>query len=262
MCTPHQALFLGLSVPFFLSAADPPAHVDEDLKSRVQNFYQLEVDRKFRQAEEFVAADTKDFFYGSNKPNIQAFKIVDVQYAPDFQSAKVRLSFRTQMLFPGAAALAMDLPSSSDWKIDDGKWCWYVDQSKLLDTPFGRFNPTGKKTDGVKNEIPQLSARTSVDSLRNSVHADPARIHFDPDNPKPQTVTLKNGLPGPVSIQSASASPGLKVVIAKPNLGAEESTEVTITPVAGSSDRPAQLLLKVAPTGQIIQIDLDYSRSN
>jgi hypothetical protein len=70
---------------------------------------------------------------------------------------------------------------------------------------------------------------------------------------------LKNTLPGPVTIQSLTSSPALKIEIGKPDLGAEESTKLTVTPVAGSTGRPAQITLKIGPIGQIIQISLDYT---
>ena len=258
MYAPHKALLLGLPLAFLLSAADPPPDVDAALRSRVQDFYQLQVDRKFRQAEQLVAADTKDFYYESRKLDIRAFKIVKIEYAPDFQSATVTISSKREILIPGAAPKVLDFPSASYWKIEDGKWCWYVDQSKLLDTPFGRLHPQTAPKAGGASDVPKVPQPMSVAALVNGVHADTTRVQLDPEHPEPRTVILKNTLPGPVTIQLSTGSPALKVEIAKPNLGAEESTQITITPVAGSSDRPAQLLIKVGPTGQTIRIDLDY----
>jgi len=246
----------ALSVARSISAADPSADVDAALRSRIHDFYQLQVNRKFRQAEQLVATDTKDFYYDSRKPDIRAFKVAKIEYAPDFQSAKVTLSSRMQIMIPGAAPKVLDVPFTSYWKIDDGQWCWYVDQSKLLNTPFGRVNA---KTDGAKEDVSKLAQRISAAALMDGVRADVKSVHLDPDNPQPQTVTLKNTLPGPVTVQVLTASPALKIAVAKPDLGAEESTQLTITPVVGSPDRrPSQVLLKIGPLGQIIQIGLDY----
>jgi hypothetical protein len=260
MTTHHKALLLSLSISFLLSAADPPADVDAALRSRVKDFYQLQVNGKYREAEQFVAADTKDFYYGSKKSLIKAFKIVEIQYAPDFLRAKVKLSSRMQLPLPGAIETPLEVPLTSDWKIDNGQWCWYVDQSKLRDTPFGRFNPGGASNQGaLPNGLPKPPVEVSAASLRNGVSAEPPRLELDPSKSKPQIVILKNTLPGPVTIRSLNNSPALDVVMGKSNLGANESTEITITPVAGSSERPSQLLLKVEPIGETLRIGLDYA---
>ena len=39
-----------------------------------EQFLQLEVDKKYRQAETFVAEDTKDYYYDNGKPEINAFR--------------------------------------------------------------------------------------------------------------------------------------------------------------------------------------------
>ncbi|HWE49095.1 MAG TPA: hypothetical protein VG273_04875 [Bryobacteraceae bacterium] len=158
-------------------------------------------------------------------------------------------------MIPGTAPRQMNIPFSSTWKVEDGKWCWYVDQSTLLDTPFGRARP---KTDAAAENVANLKERISSGNLMDGVHADVTRLQLDPANPKLQTVTLKNTLPGPVSIQSITLSPGLKIAIAKPDLAADESTTVTVEPVAGEPDHPKQLLLRIGPLGQVIQIALEY----
>ncbi len=251
-----RAFLLAFSVTSLLSAAAPPVDVDAALRGRIQDFYQLQVDRKFRQAEQLVAGDTKDFYYESRKPDIRAFNIVKIEYARDFQSAKVTLSSRMEIMIPGAVPKILDVPFTSYWKIDDGKWCWYVDQSKLLETPFGQVSG---KTDGSKEDVSKLTQRISAAALMDGVHADPKRVQLDPADPQPRTVTLKNTLPGPVTVQVLTNSPALKIAVAKPELGAEESTQLTIAPVAGASDRPTEVLLKIGPLGQTIQIGLDYA---
>src|SRR5580658_10741256 len=105
----YRAILQFLCLTVLLQAADPPADVDAALRSRVQEFYQLQVDRKYRQAEQLVAADTKDFYYGSQKPDLKAFSIKSIKYAPDFESASVTVSLRRVILFPGAGPLPMDL---------------------------------------------------------------------------------------------------------------------------------------------------------
>ena len=255
MRTLRNAVLFCLPLILTLSAAEPPLEIDSALRARVDEFYQLQTDRKFRQAEQFVAADTKDFYYESRKPDIRTVKIVGIQYADDFQSAKVMLSSHMQIMVPGATPKIMDVPFTSYWKIDGNQWCWYVDQVKLLDTPFG---PVKSKGNGASEDLTKIESRISVAGMMDGVHADPPLIQLDPEHPKPATVTLKNTLPGPVTVQSLSNLSFLKVEIAKPNLSAEESTQVTITITAGSVERPKQITFRAQPMGQLIPVTIEY----
>ncbi len=245
---------LTLPIPGF---AAPPADVDAALRDRIQQFYQLQVDHKFRQAESLVAEDSKDYYYDTQKPELHDFKLEIIKYLPDGHSADVTVVTKMTMRILGARPAVVDFPLHSKWKLDGGKWCWYVDTSGI-DTPFGRM----KVSDGVGGGLADLSkapGRGTVANLENGVQPDTHKLLIDPRSSKPVTMTLKNTLPGTVSLAVEGESPALKVEIAKPNLGALESTQVTVTPVPGSSDRPTKLILRVMPTGQPIQIDLDYS---
>lgn len=256
MKTSIRVLSLSLALALLVSAEGPPGDVDAALRNRIQDFYQLQADRKYRQAEQLVAVDTKDFYYESRKPDIRTFKLVEIEYSPDFKNARVMLLSQMQIIIPGADPKIMDVPFASYWKIDDGKWCWYVDQSKLFDTPFGRTN---SKADAATEDLTKLVERISTAGIMDGVHADPNRVRLDPAKPKSQIVALKNSLPGPVTIQVLTVSTALKVEIATPNLAAEESTTVTITPVTGMPNPPSELTLRVMPLGQIIQIAIDSS---
>jgi hypothetical protein len=238
-----------------IQAADPPADVDAALRARVQDFYQMMVAKKYRQAEQLVAEDTKDLYYDSKKPDIKEFRITAIKYGPDFKSAQVSLFSRTQIMFIGAGVQVMDLPITSSWKIENGQWCWFIDASKRLDTPFGRLKPA---PDGAKADANALFGRVAATGAPTTVQVTPARVQLDQAHPQPQIVTLKNTLPAEITIEAVTSSPALKIEIGKAKLAADESTQVTITPVAGSAERPAQLILKIGPLGQSIQIALDY----
>ncbi len=254
----NKALFFGIILTFLLHAADPPPEVDSALRARVQNFYQLQTDRKYRQAEQFVAEDTKDLYYAGNKPQIQSFRITGIQYGADFQTAKVSVSAHMQVMMPGLTPPVMnfDVPLTGTWKIENGLWCWYVDQSKPVETPFG---PIPRSTTEGKPDSSKLAEAVSAASLMAGVHADKAGIRLDPRQPKPEILTLQNTLPGPVTVQSLTTSAALKIEITKPNLGAKESTEVTITPVPGSADRPKEIQFRIGPLNQIIRIAVEYT---
>ena len=235
-----------------LQAADPPADVDSALKARVQEFYQLMVDHKFRQGEELVAEDSKDRYYNSTKPDIKAFKIGKIEYSADFTSARVTIMSTVDILFPGAGVKRFDIPLLTNWKIDRDQWCWFVQKDSLLQTPFGKVNPSGGSKGG-SGPLP-----TPITSLANAVTIDRPQIQLDPAHPKAEVVVLKNVLPGPVTIEKGISVPGVDVSIAKLNLAANESTEVTISPIEGASERPTSLALIVKPLNQKISIVISW----
>src|SRR5712692_6584417 len=73
----------------------PPADVDEALRSRIAKFYQAHVDKKFRQADEYVAEDTKDFYYEASKPAYLDFEIKSIAYSDNFTKANVVVHCKT-----------------------------------------------------------------------------------------------------------------------------------------------------------------------
>lgn len=249
--------FIVLASLSGLHAADPAPEVDAALRERIQQFYQLQVDHKFRQAESLVAADSKDYYYDTQKPEIHEFKMGAIRYSPDGKSADVTVTAKMTIRIIGARPAVMDFPLHSKWKIEDGKWCWYVDTS-AIDTPFGRLKLSADGVGGSA-DLSKVPGRGSVADLQNGVQPDTRKLLIDPDSAKTVAVTLRNTLPGPVSVAVQSESPALKIELAKPNLGAGESTILTVTPVSGIAQRPNKIVLIVQPTGQQIQIDLDYT---
>jgi hypothetical protein len=212
------------------------------------------VDHKFRQGEEMVAEDSKDYYYDSKKPDIKSFKIGKIEYSPDSRSAKVTIVSTVDILFPGAGVKRFDIPSITKWKIDRDQWCWFVDKDALLQTPFGKAKPPSAESKGDSRPLP-----TPITSLAEAVRVDRPQIKLDPAHPQKEIVVLKNALPGPVTIEKGIPVPGIEVSIGKPKLAANESTEVTISPIAGSSERPAKVGLIVRPINQSISIAISWA---
>ncbi len=243
-----------LCFALILQGAEPPADVDSALKSRVQSFYQLMLDHKFREGEEMVAEDSKDFYYDSAKPDIKAFKIGKIEYSEDFRSAKVTIVSTADILFPGAGVKRFDIPLTSNWKMDRDQWCWFVQKDALLQTPFGKIKPPSAESKSGSRPLP-----APITSLANAVTIDRPQIQLDPTHPKAEVVVLKNALPGPISIEKGIPVAGVNVSIEKPNLAANESTEVTISPIAGATERPDSVQLIARPLNQPISIAISWA---
>src|SRR3984893_18862048 len=90
-------MLLSILLPLLVSAlaqtpadlfAKAPPDVDEALRARISKFYQAHVDGKPRRAEEMVAEDSKDYFYGRKKPKSLSFEIGKIEYSKDFTEAR------------------------------------------------------------------------------------------------------------------------------------------------------------------------------
>lgn len=241
-----------------LTGADPQPGVDAALRDRLQQFYQLQVDHRFRQAEALVAQDSKDYYYDTQKPELHGFKIGQIRYSADGRSADVTVLTKMTMRIMGAPPTVMDFPIRSKWKLEDGKWCWYIDPTGI-DTPFGRMKISPDGVGATPPDLTKAPGHGNIEDVQNAVQPDIRTLRLDPANTNPAMVSLKNTLPGPVTVSVKEESPRLKVEFTKTNLGAGESTQLTVTSVPGIAPRPNKIILAVQPTGQQIQIDLAYT---
>ncbi len=247
-----------LPVVVFLTTAlafpqNPPKHVEQALRARVEEFYQLQVDKKFREAEKLVADDTKDYYYTSKKASYKSFRIDSIVWSPDFRSAKVTVAASVEMFFPGAGVQVLDLKFPSAWKIDHKLWSFHVDSDSRLDTPFGRMKPN---TSAQSNPMATFAA---VSSVKTTLEFDPREIHLDAAHPTSVTINLRNALPGPLTIQTPIAAPGLDLVLTKSNLEGNESAQITLKPIAGETDRPRALTMTILPTGETVSIPIVWA---
>jgi len=231
------ALFL-VSTAF---AENPPAEapkvppeVDAALRARVSQFFQFEVAGKFYQALQFVSEDSKEFFVGSNKATYLSSEIQSIQYFDNFTRATAYV--RVTRLAPAEGFLGHPLPWSvpSRWKMEDGKWCWYVDPDDLRQTPFG-IMPKGSTVytgpppmagipPGLPANLPGLSA------------AAPAKSPGGPATTTPNLPSLPAGMPAnlpPGFSPSMIPTSGGTVIADKSavalKLGETSADQVTIT---------------------------------
>src|SRR5215469_6962090 len=129
-------------------AKAPPKKVDTALRERVSQFYQAIIDGKFQQAEQLVAAESKNFFVGTNKPNYTSFEVKRIEYANDFHQATVTLMVSRLVPLEGFAGHPIPGMIPSHWKIEHGKWCWYITDSDVGNSPFGQVPKGGMMTQG------------------------------------------------------------------------------------------------------------------
>lgn len=249
---------LALPVLFAQNPADlfekAPPEVDKALRERIAQFYQYHVEGKFRQAEQLVAEDTKDYFYTANKPKYLSFEIVRIEYSEEFTKAKATILCETIILAPGFTDKPVKVPVPSRWKLVDGQWFWYVDPEAMNMTPFGRMKPgTGS---GATAATPPLPRGQEVQSVLTGVRADKTSVLLAEG---PQEVTLSNGMPGHIDLEVAGARiPGVQVKLDRTALGPGEKAVATVAPGKGAKlpATPVVVTIRVVQTGQLIPIQV------
>jgi hypothetical protein len=254
----------------------PPADVDQALRARISEFYQYHVAGQFRQAEAMVAEDTKDYFYSHKKPRYLSFEIVRIEYSENFTRANATMSTEQHVPIVGLADKPLKIPSRSMWKLENGKWCWFVDQDALRNTPFGRMVPgPGKSTGGMPPPVPEGGGLPSLPSpgglpgmppTKSGLDTSPAikdvlnRIKADK-----QTVGLKSGAPDQVKFtNTALGRMDLKVVAvpegieAKFDRAALNPNDVAVLTVrAGKDAKSGAIRVQVEQTSEFIAIQAD-----
>ena len=232
-----------------------PPDVEEALRARITAFYQAHVDKKFRQADEYVAQDTKDFYYEANKPAYLAFEIGKITYSDNFTKAKAVVSCKIRFPIPGFENAPVMAPVPSTWKLENGQWYWYVDQKTGRDTPFGVMPPAAGASPA--GGFPSLAAAPSVEMLQKSVKADKNEVQLSARQASSDLVTISNKMPGNIWLQiETPKTPGLEVTLDRGELKTGEEARITFhsEPQEKPAPKMAQVRVTVLPTNQVIPI--------
>ncbi len=251
------ALFALLAACAFAQPNDPfkpkpPADVDAALRARVQEFFDLHVKGEFRKAEGLVAEDTKDFFYTRNKPKYLSCELSRIDYSENFTKANAVMVCEMYIMMPGFADHPMKVPTPSAWKLEDGKWYWWVDQDALLNTPWGRMAPGAYPTKGAQPP-PSLAALPTADSLFKQIQLDKDSVSLKPGGSA--EVTISNGAPGLTSLFLSGTLPGVEAKLDKSMLQAGGKAVLTLRAAKGA--RSGVLNVQVEQTGQMLPIQIN-----
>ena len=189
----------------------PPA-VDEAVRARVSGFYQCYVDGKFRQADQFVAEDSKDAFFAAEKQKYQSYEIVRIDYSEEYTRASVVASVGTNFVNRGTA-FPVKAPIASTWKLENGVWFWYFDMKKIVKaSPFGDFRP------GAGDPQAKITFPATFDgrNVLGQVKLSKTQLTLSSFKKSSDQIEILNNLLGTVEIQLASLSaPGLKLSLDK-----------------------------------------------
>jgi hypothetical protein len=248
--------------PAAVAAPKAPARVDQALRSRVQLFFQAHVDGKLRLADQVVAQDTKDLFFAMQKPRYLSFEIDKIDYSDHFRRARVTVNCEEEVMMMGAGRMKFKMPQFSDWKLEHGKWYWYVDQNAVRETPFGPVKPVYKAGAGDSSSTPFVLPRGPTQAeLVQLVTADQAEVLLSNTEPSSAVVTITNGVPGWITLAVAVPPlPGFEVTLDEKDIKRGQQAHVTIRYAPKDTTPPPSVAFNVSvdPIGALIPIRVTF----
>ncbi len=248
------AALIAQETPNLFNSAPPD--VEKALRERVAGFYQSYVDGKFRQAEQFVAEDTKDLFYNQEKAKIGGFEIVKINWDDSFKKASVVTTVQTTIQMRGQNIPAA-APMATRWKLENGKWCYYVDLVLGKETPVGRMTPGPGNRPGMK--IDEMLKNPNL--ILNQVKANKDKFLLRSWEKSADTIVITNGMQGSITIGFQTESiPGLTYKLEKKELGPGETAriEMIYDPKDESAKPTLNARLQIEPFGRTLIVPVVF----
>ena len=243
--------------PADLFTKAPPA-IDEALRDRISKFFQLQVDGKPRQAEQYVAEDSKDYYYEMQKPRYLSYEIRSISYSDEFTKAKAMIAVEMIINIPQFQNKPMKIPFMTLWKVVDGQWFWYAQPEASLITPFGKMNPgPGKPGEAQAGGPPDMSKTPDILSLWKQVSADKQGVQLKAHEASSDRVTISSQLAGTVSLQFQPPDvPGLVVKLDRTELKAGEKAVLSFDfkPGENAPRSPLVVNVLVQPINSVISV--------
>jgi len=229
------------------------AEAEKALRARVEEFYQLQMDKKYRLAEKYVAEDTKDWYFSTGRGELLGFSIMKVEMLEGNTKANVTIKARSTMMVMGAGRLPYEMPSVTQWKIENGEWVWYIASQNVRQTPFGEMKATGDPKSAQSALAAAFAKAPSLDALKSQVVADKTTVTLSPENAE-EIVMITNGLPGAADLEPGpNLIPGVAVDLDRKHLGAGEKATLRLRRI-GSGSTSGAVSIAVSPLGTTLEI--------
>jgi hypothetical protein len=238
-------------------AEKPPADVDKAFRARLDQFYTFLKNKEFRKAEGLIAEDTKDYYYEGGKPDISQFEVLEVHYSDGFTRANAITQCTQTLMIPGFPSSEVHLKIPSTWRLEDGNWYLFVDQSKIL-SPVGlpmKQVPSSQAPDGAGAAtagIPKEIAQDPAFAL-GKVQADKAKVHLPAG--ATERVTIANGTRGPISLELGYPLKGVEAELDRAELPGGEKAVLSLK--AGDEPTGGIFYLRIMPTEEVLRISVD-----
>jgi hypothetical protein len=235
----------------------PPPDVDKALRARINEFCELHKQGKFRQAEQMVADDTKDYFYNAGKPHYLSYEIQSITYNQDFTKATAIVMCEQVLPALGFQSQSVKMLTPFNWKIENGQWMWYLSRDALLFTPFGKLSDS-PHTEGTSTQPAPAAPPgppvipTSVEQFFSMIKADKTALSLKPG--ASDQVVIANGTPGLVSLVIVQQVPGVEAKLDSVDIPSRGKAVLAVT--AGTGAVSGVIRLQVKPIGPRISIQV------
>jgi hypothetical protein len=224
---------LALVTAAFAAPQEPfrsaPPEVEEALRARISAFYGLFQQGQMRQAEAYVAEESRDIFYNAPKARIIGHEIRDVEFNADLNEANVLVAVQTLTAF---AKQAVTQPLQSKWKLVDGQWYLSINPiqaGESYKTPVGDMHFS---QDGGPGSPPLGFQRPDLSTMQKAYEISERVLRFASSAKEPvtQTVTVKNKFENDLTIDRLTRDfPGMEIRIASEVVPKDGETTISFT---------------------------------
>ena len=225
-------LFVPLLLSFHLSAqtappSAPPSDVEADkqkaeeaVRAQAKRYYDLLIAGKPRATEELVCEASRDAYYGRVKRKPIGAEVGSVELAPDLKSAKVAVLVEDAYAI-GLEKKVMRMPIPTDWKLENGQWCYYIPtDASGVNTPFGNMH-LGAGASGPPGTAPGIRPVKPEDlgAMAGKVNYSKQGFQLRNDADGRDEVVISNGMPGVIGLDfTCPAVDGLVCKLDKKNV--------------------------------------------
>jgi hypothetical protein len=249
----------------------PPARVDRALRARVNQFYQDFVKGQYSDAETLVAQETKNYFIAIRKEKYLSCEVKGIDYSEKFTLAQVATVCERNIMFQGFVGHPLKSTVVSGWKLERGKWYWYVDPNTPRVGPMGLMGALTPGAGAVAPPSPPAQADQPAPAAPPVVLPTAAAL-ATPDialhkvSADKQSLALKTGESGGVAFSNSALGAmsvslygtppeGFEVTPTKADLQPNGKATLTVKALEGATS--AVLNFQVFPSGEIISVRVD-----
>jgi hypothetical protein len=244
--------------PVLIPESAAPAEVSQALRARVAEFLNYHIGTVNRRSIELVADESKDAYYSSGKQPFKAFTITSIEYfSKDFNRAVVKTDILRDMHIEGQSFEGTS-PMATNWKIENGKWVWFLDLERIWINPVSSLAENPVRTIGEvfleKGQVAgdfntKESIAKEADKILDRAKLDKSEVSFTIGKAGQDRVILQNGYTGYVDLVLPSAAdvPGLKVSLEKSALKPRENGVILFQydPPAGTTPEPTEVTVRL-----------------
>ncbi len=241
--------------------APPRARAEAQLRARVDSFYKLAVDHKFREMEAMVAPESRDDYYAGDKLNILDFKIQAIQWTEPAKKANVTMVSKVLTRHIRTGDQIDEVPYASHWELLKGNWYWYIPRVSRRVTAFGQMHTDPEKAAQSHMDLKEMIQKgPDMAALMKGLQPEATSMVLDQEPGASASVVLKNTLPGTIELGlAAPVGAGFTSTLSSETLKAGEQATLTVRSIRGDK-RDASVGIQVRPTGQDVVIEVHYRR--